>query len=230
MEHQEKIQQAKMPKAYLSREAQAKELERNAVGTTQMSASSIALGGGRKQDYWGSKELKKIDKPAEEDGSGMPKLTPEQVKEMEVLVESCKSFISQREWVKVTENCSRQLELVPESLRAGKFMSQAQHELGKAANASEDWDKAELLLRASLSWKTRNLPSKIHADIASIYTEMAIALAHKGRHHDALQFARDAIDIYDNLPTPQLKKSGETEETMTEADKARSRLQFILRK
>jgi len=190
MDMQSKLIDAKNPKAYLSREAQEKELERKAVGVREMSKSAIANEGGRRQDYWTSKEKKKEEKPPVEDENmaGMTKLTAAELKELEELVDSCKSFISAKEWVKVTENCSRQLELVPESLRAGKFMSQAQHELGKAAVLAREWDRADLLLRASLSWKSRNLPSKFHHDIASISTELAIVCHTKGKHAEAQGF------------------------------------------
>jgi len=225
----------KPPKSYLyDAEAKCLERERNTVGSEAQTLDKVADAGGRKKDHWSSKSIQKIEKPPEEDESGMPRLTPAEAQELEGLVDSCKGLMSRKDWVLVTENCSRQLEIVPFSLRAGKFMSHAQLELGKVAVASKKWDQADLLLNASLTWKLRNLHSKQHPDIASVYTELALVEEAKGHGIKAREFARQAIEIYDTQPIagakPSTKPAASSSAVPDESDgqKARKRLQFLL--
>lgn len=116
------------------------------------------------------------------------------------LKEETTNALSDKDWNKVQSLSLKRLELVPDSVTAGKLLSHSRFELGKIYIKEKKYTAAVAILKESLPWKQMNLGTN-HSSIAEVLHELGNANLGCRKIKECKAYAKQALSIYDIIYT-----------------------------
>ena len=158
---------------------------------------------GGTKDWFSSKELKKLpEKPTEPIDVSVPeypqpKLSAEQIERYNSLKDDTLKAYNDQKWDIVENLCEQRLQLIPDSLSAGKFLSQAQYELGIQYMKEKRFKTAVETLSKALKWREKMLGDGNMQTITCL-SELAFATMGLGRIPESKKLATRAKTLLDD--------------------------------
>jgi hypothetical protein len=154
------------------------------------------------KDWFSSKELKKLpDKPPEPIDLSVPefpqpKLSAEQVERYNSLKDDTLKAYNEQKWDILENICEQRLQIIPDSLSAGKFLSQAQYELGIQFMKEKRFKSAVESLTKAFRWREKILGEGNMLTITCL-SELAFATMGLGRIPESKKLATRAKALLD---------------------------------